>query len=82
MTQVPIEANLDIFVDTLIPNQGFAGGGMRTTDIFELGANSMLALRLVAKVKHELGFTISVRDVFTGRTIAAIAERIRREAAQ
>lgn len=80
MIQAPIEATLDIVVDSLLPGRGFADGGMRSADIFELGANSMVAVRLVAKIKRELGVTIAVRDVFTGRTINAIAERMREDA--
>jgi acyl carrier protein len=79
MTQMPIEATLDVVVDSLLPGLGFADGGMRSADIFELGANSMLAVRLVAKIKRQLDVTISVRDVFTGRSIDAIAERLRED---
>lgn len=79
MTQGSAEADLDILVESLLPGLGFAAGSMRSADIFELGANSMQAVRLVAKIKRELGVAISLRDVFAGRTIDAIAERLREE---
>ncbi|WP_221351969.1 non-ribosomal peptide synthetase [Streptomyces beigongshangae] len=42
-------------------------------DFFELGGDSILAARLLARIRAELGARLSVRDVFTARTVAALA---------
>ncbi|MFI0187757.1 non-ribosomal peptide synthase/polyketide synthase [Streptomyces sp. NPDC017082] len=44
-----------------------------TDDFFDLGGESVLAARVLARVREELGVRLSVRDVFTARTIAALA---------
>ncbi|MUN36832.1 non-ribosomal peptide synthetase [Actinomadura litoris] len=45
-------------------------------DFFEFGGDSVLALRLVARARHA-GIGLGARDVFEGRTVAALAERAR-----
>ncbi|MDF3293283.1 non-ribosomal peptide synthetase [Streptomyces silvisoli] len=42
-------------------------------DFFDLGGDSILAARLLARVRDETGVRLSVRDVFTARTIAVLA---------
>ncbi|WP_412080833.1 non-ribosomal peptide synthase/polyketide synthase [Streptomyces sp. SCL15-4] len=44
-----------------------------TDDFFELGGESLLAARLLARVRDELGVRLTLRDVFTARTVAALA---------
>ncbi|MEV4342456.1 amino acid adenylation domain-containing protein, partial [Streptomyces sp. NPDC049590] len=44
-----------------------------TDDFFDLGGESLLAARVLARVREELGVRLSVRDVFTARTVAALA---------
>jgi acyl carrier protein len=44
---------------------------------FDLGGNSLLAMRLVARIETELGVEIPVQAVFDERTVAALAPRIR-----
>ncbi|MEV7242588.1 non-ribosomal peptide synthase/polyketide synthase [Streptomyces sp. NPDC093248] len=44
-----------------------------TDDFFDLGGESILAARLLARVRDELGVRLTVRDVFTARTVAALA---------
>ena len=46
-------------------------------DFFERGGNSMLAARLVAKLRKEFDVSVSIRDVFRGRTVAAVSQAIR-----
>ncbi|MDG9701520.1 non-ribosomal peptide synthetase [Streptomyces sp. DH37] len=42
-------------------------------DFFDLGGDSILAARTLSRIRDELGARLSVRDVFTERTIAALA---------
>ncbi|MFH8369394.1 non-ribosomal peptide synthase/polyketide synthase [Streptomyces sp. NPDC018031] len=44
-----------------------------TDDFFDLGGDSILAARTLSRVREELGARLSVRDVFTQRTVAALA---------
>ncbi|MFJ4323024.1 non-ribosomal peptide synthase/polyketide synthase [Streptomyces tricolor] len=44
-----------------------------TDDFFDLGGESILAARVLARIRDELGVRLTVRDVFTARTIAALA---------
>ncbi|MFG3714610.1 amino acid adenylation domain-containing protein [Micromonospora sp. NPDC047730] len=53
-------------------------GGTPTpeTDFLAAGGNSIAAMRLVAALRAELGRHVDTRDVFTGRTLAGLVERI------
>ncbi|WP_328491696.1 non-ribosomal peptide synthase/polyketide synthase [Streptomyces sp. NBC_00414] len=42
-------------------------------DFFDLGGDSILAARALARIREELGARLSIRDVFTARTVAALA---------
>ncbi len=42
-------------------------------DFFDLGGDSILAARVLARISDELGVRLAVRDVFTARTVAALA---------
>ncbi|MEU3953404.1 non-ribosomal peptide synthase/polyketide synthase, partial [Streptomyces achromogenes] len=44
-----------------------------TDDFFDLGGESLLAARVLARVRDELGVRLTLRDVFTARTVAALA---------
>ncbi|MFD6285591.1 non-ribosomal peptide synthase/polyketide synthase [Streptomyces sp. NPDC060205] len=46
-------------------------------DFFDLGGDSILAARTLARIREELGARLSIRDVFTARTVAALARLIR-----
>lgn len=49
----------------------------RADDFFELGGDSILATRVAAKAR-QLGLSLSTRDMFTGRSVSAVAETARR----
>lgn len=60
--------------------QGLNGQGNNDCaqmDFFALGGNSMLAARLVVKLRHEFKVNVSIRDVFRGRTVGAISQAVR-----
>ncbi len=48
-------------------------GGRHHDDFFDLGGESILAARVLARVRDDLGVRLSVRDVFGARTVAALA---------
>ncbi|MGC5038557.1 non-ribosomal peptide synthase/polyketide synthase [Streptomyces sp. DT190] len=44
-----------------------------TDDFFDLGGDSILAARILTRVREALGVRLSLRDVFTARTVATLA---------
>ncbi|MFF3306090.1 non-ribosomal peptide synthase/polyketide synthase [Streptomyces sp. NPDC002952] len=42
-------------------------------DFFDLGGDSILAARVLSRIREDLGVRLSVRDVFTVRTVAGLA---------
>ncbi|MCW3816657.1 non-ribosomal peptide synthetase [Micromonospora sp. DR5-3] len=47
------------------------------SDFLAAGGNSIAAMRLVAALRAELGRQVDTRDLFTGRTFAALVDRVR-----
>ena len=47
------------------------------SDFLTAGGNSIAAMRLVAALRAELGRQVDARDLFTGRTFAALLDRVR-----
>ncbi len=45
-------------------------------NFFELGGNSLVGVRLVARMREELAAELSLRDLFDTPTVSALAERI------
>lgn len=45
-------------------------------DFLEVGGDSLLAVRVVGRISAAFGVELRVRDVFLGRTIARMAERV------
>ncbi|MCK0438396.1 non-ribosomal peptide synthase/polyketide synthase [Gordonia alkaliphila] len=48
-----------------------------TDDFFDVGGNSLSAMRLVARVSDALGVEVSVRDVFAAPSVRALIEETR-----
>ncbi|WKE67710.1 non-ribosomal peptide synthetase [Streptomyces sp. WP-1] len=44
-----------------------------TDDFFDLGGESILAARALSRIRDELGVRLTVRDIFSARTVAALA---------
>ncbi|UPZ26788.1 non-ribosomal peptide synthase/polyketide synthase [Streptomyces sp. LRE541] len=61
----------DVWADVL----GVDGIGVED-DFFDLGGDSILAARALARIREELGARLSIRDVFTARTVAALARLV------
>jgi amino acid adenylation domain-containing protein len=49
-------------------------------DFFEVGGESLLAMRIVAKIREKFGAEVSVMAIFEAPTIAALSERIGKSA--
>lgn len=79
-TQDSIELKVASVFRSLLPKQGDDGEEVNISadmDFFDLGGNSMLAARLVVKLRQELEVNVSIRDVFRGRTVRAISQAVR-----
>lgn len=75
-----IEERVASLFETLLPERVAtvgAAGAHACDDFFARGGNSMLAARLVAKLRREFGVAVSMTDVFRGRTVAAVSQAVR-----
>ncbi|CAM4844553.1 unnamed protein product [Rotaria magnacalcarata] len=52
-----------------------------TDDFFRLGGDSIGSLRLISRMRKELGLCVSIRNIFGWRTIKKLYERVIRDAA-
>jgi phthiocerol/phenolphthiocerol synthesis type-I polyketide synthase E len=57
---------------------GVAGLGIHD-DFFELGGDSLVAVRLIARIRERLGIELDVRALFDCTTIARLSARVREE---
>jgi hypothetical protein len=48
----------------------------RGEDFLELGGHSLMAIRMVQRIKRDLGVDIAVRDVFASPQISLLAEHL------
>ncbi|MEU3370407.1 non-ribosomal peptide synthase/polyketide synthase [Streptomyces sp. NPDC006660] len=62
------EALAAIWADAL----GTDAVGVRD-DFFDLGGDSLLAARVLSRIRDDLGLRLTVRDLFTSRTVEALA---------
>ena len=49
----------------------------RDADFFECGGHSLLAMRLVARIREDLGRQCTLQQIFQGATLAQLSERLR-----
>ncbi|MFM2002337.1 MAG: hypothetical protein RI963_1763 [Planctomycetota bacterium] len=67
-----VERRLATIWEELLSTAGIA----RSDHFFELGGNSLLALRLGSRIRHEFGVDLTLHRFFTAPTLAAMAEQI------
>ncbi|AKS31661.1 non-ribosomal peptide synthetase [Mycolicibacterium goodii] len=69
----PVETALcEVFAQIL----GVDDGISIDDDFFDLGGHSLLTIRLISRVRSELGVELSLGDVFNTRTVAALDQHI------
>ncbi|MDB4951817.1 MAG: tycC2, partial [Gemmatimonadetes bacterium] len=70
--QTPVEETLAEIWEEML-NVDRAG---LTDDFFTLGGHSLLAMRLLARIRSVFGVELSIRSVFSSRTLEAVAAEI------
>jgi amino acid adenylation domain-containing protein/non-ribosomal peptide synthase protein (TIGR01720 family) len=45
-------------------------------DLYAMGAHSLLAVQIIARVRDAFGVEVSIRDIFDAPTVAGLAERV------
>jgi acyl carrier protein len=74
--RIVIDAFREVLRDSAEPGESVDSG----SDFFELGGNSLLGVRLVARLRQEAGVKVGIRDLFQARTAGALAEVVGRRA--
>lgn len=72
----PPEGEAELLVARLFGELLNAGDIQATDDFFQLGGHSLMATRLVARLRDEAGADIAVRTVYESPTVAALAQRL------
>jgi amino acid adenylation domain-containing protein len=70
--QGPVEATLAALLAELLARDAVG----RNDDIFSLGAHSLLAMRIVARITQKFGIELALRELFDHPTVAQLARRI------
>jgi hypothetical protein len=73
---IVIDAFREVLLDGAAPGEDVDSG----SDFFELGGNSILGARLVARLRQATGAKVGIRDLFRSRTAGALAVVVGRRA--
>ena len=74
LLQIEVEHKLlELCANILLKDQGSI---MITDDFFNLGGDSILAMKLVTKISREFGITLPLKTLFQSDSLAEVSERI------